>query len=413
MRSTITDSSNMPERILRILGRAVVAAVLAAACFAGTASAASNPACTHADDDRLGGWTGYARYCFPIVALPASQSLNYGRLAERGLNATVRWRHRHWYCEFLHCTHGPYPYATAWGTVPLFETVDGLATAQPSARHLAALDRVAASFEKFWDPRRGGYAPYPYDSGAGVRAFFDDNGWIGLAYYNAYEATKNPRWLRDAQRAARFVRAQGWDEGSGGIWWESWHRFKSGPALASNSLLAILLYNVDHEPWQLEAAEKYVDWGNTVDNSDERRWYRNNPDGGMTLDMVQAPMVYAQYLLCQDGLGEEYCERAGRIATTLSEQIYDANGYVYNYAPQYDAIFLQWMMAYGQATGVGYWLHLAEVNGQEAARHAADRSGMYLKSWWGKPFGGLKLGGLIRTDTATASLFAWLDVYSG
>ncbi len=402
------------ERRLRIILSVALALGAIALSLPAAAGAAENPDCKgRSNGDHLGGWTGYAKYCFPIVSLPAPAPARYAHLAERGIAATSRWHHRHWYCEFLHCTHGPYPYATIWGTIGLLESVDALETSQPNRRHLKQLNRIAGQFESlFWDRARGGYAPYPYSSAAGVRTFFDDNGWIGLGFYNAYAATKNVRWLHDAQRAARFVLAHGWDPSTGGIWWDTFHSFKSGPALASNALLATLLYNTDHEEWQLQTALKYVEWGNTVDNSDERRYYRNNPEGGVTLDMVQSPMIYAQYLLCQDGQGEEYCERAGRIATTLSEQIYDANRYVYNYAPQYDAVFLQWMMAYGAATGVNYWLQLAEVNAGEAAKHAVNRSGEYLKSWWGAPFEGLKFRGLMRTDVSTASLFAWVSVYA-
>jgi hypothetical protein len=130
-------------------------------------------------------------------------------------------------------------------------------------------------------------------------------------------------------------------------------------------------------------------------------------------DYVQAPLIYAQYLLCQDGEGEGYCIQAGRVAATLAEQHVDEYGYEYNYGPEYDAIFMQWMMAYGQATGEGYWLTLAEVNAAAAATNAGKGHGLWLSSWWGGPIADPETHpNMLRTMGATTSLFAWVGVYS-
>jgi hypothetical protein len=130
-------------------------------------------------------------------------------------------------------------------------------------------------------------------------------------------------------------------------------------------------------------------------------------------DYVQAPLIYAQYLLCHDGEGENYCVQAGRVAATLAERHVDAYGYEYNYGPEYDAIFMQWMMAYGQATGEPYWLSLAQLNAAAASTHAAAR-GLWLSSWWGGAIADPETHpNMLRTAAATTSLFAWLDLYSG
>jgi hypothetical protein len=128
---------------------------------------------------------------------------------------------------------------------------------------------------------------------------------------------------------------------------------------------------------------------------------------------VQAPLIYTQYLLCRDGLGERYCERAGRVAATMAETDAITSGYRDEYGPEYDAVYLQWMMAYGKATGESYWLRAAELNGAAAAEHAADRRGLWLSSWWGGPILDPQTHpGMFRTMAATTSLFAWLDIYA-
>jgi Glycosyl hydrolase family 76 len=352
----------------------------------------------------------------PRLGLPAPHALNYLRLTESGLAHIAKWKtsDRNWYCEYLHCS-GTYPLATIWGAVGMFETVDGLQLADPTPAHRKRVEQVADAAEDYWDPGVGGYAPYPGDHSGGTEVWFDDNGWLGLAFYNAYEATHKSRYLNEAQRAFRFVSSQGWDAAAGGgMWWNTDHPYHSGPALASDTLLGTLLYNADHQSWQLEDVKQYVEWANTDDIGGEREEYlekQNDPDS--VIDYVQAPLLYAQYLLCQDGQGEGLCVRAGRLAATLSEQSVNKTGYRYNYGPEYDAIFMQWMMAYGQATGDTYWMNLAKVNAVAATKHAYGANGLLLGSWWGGPIKDPETkANMLRTDGATTSLFAWIDYYS-
>jgi hypothetical protein len=348
----------------------------------------------------------------PRLELPSPQPENYLQLAERGVRQAARWRLRGWYCERLHCP-GRYPLLTIWGGVRLFEAADALQLAAPSAAHRALVDRFARSSERYWNRAIGGYAPYPNDRGRGVQVWFDDNGWLGLAFVNAFQATRSPRYLHDAQRAFRFIAASGWDAvKGGGMWWTTRHPYHSGPALASDALLGILLYGLDHESWQLQAVKTYVDWANANDDHDERQLYLEKPNDPESVnDYVQSPLVYAQYLLCKDGEGEGYCVHAARLAATLAEQNVTAYGYRLNYGPQYDSIYLQWMMAYGHAVADPYWTTLAQVNAAAAASHAAH--GTWLGSWWGGPIRDPEThAGMFRTMASTSSLFAWVAAYS-
>jgi hypothetical protein len=362
----------------------------------------------------LGGFQPLTPWSKPPVELPPAHALNYQSLTEAGVRQAAHWRDGEWYCEYLRCAHGPYPLVTIWGEVPMFESVDALQTAMPSAAHRALVDRFARANERYWDRAVGGYAPYPGDRAGNVQTFFDDNGWEGLAFLDAYKATHERRWLADAQRAFHFIAAHGWDKDGGGMWWNTSHPYHSGPALAADSLLGILLYDEDHESWQLTDVKMYVDWANANDNNDERQLYLEKPNQPESVnDYVQAPLIYAQYLLCKDGEGESYCVQAGRVAATLAEQHVDAYGYEYNYGPEYDTIFMQWMMAYGQATGQQYWLNLAQVNAAAAAEHATSGNRLWLSSWWGGNIADPETHpNMLRTMAATTSLFAWVGVYS-
>jgi Glycosyl hydrolase family 76 len=352
----------------------------------------------------------------PPVSLPEPRILDYAALAAQGLQQAGRWGGRGWYCEYLGCTGGPFPLATLWAVVPMFETVDALQTAQPSPAHEALVSHFARESERYWDRGLGGYAPYPGDREGDVEAWFDDNGWMGLAFLNAYRATRDSRWLHDARRAFHFIAANGWDASAGGgMWWNTHHPYHSGPALAADALLGTLLYNEDRDPEQLHDVLTWINWANVRDDHDERRLYLEKPNQPESInDYVQAPLIYAQYLLCKDGQGQRFCVRAGRVAATMAERNAIKTGYRDNYGPEYDAIYLQWMMAYGQATAQSYWLKAAELNGAAAAEHAADAQGLWLSSWWGGRIPDPEtFPGMFRTMAATTSLFAWLDVYTG
>ena len=74
---------------------------------------------------------------------------------------------------------------------------------------------------------------------------------------------------------------------------------------------------------------------------------------------------------------------------------------------------MQWMMAYGQATGEPYWLTLAEDNAAAAATNAANGHGLWLSSWWGGEIADPETHpNMFRTMAATTSLFSWVELYS-
>jgi hypothetical protein len=344
------------------------------------------------------------------IALPAAsaQPPNYMALAEQGLHQSDAWRSGNWYCEYLHCT-GEYPLLTIWGDVRMFESVDALELVAPSAAHRAQVDRFGHASERYWNPYLNGYAPYPGDRYRGAEAWFDDNGWLGVAFVEAYRATGERRYLRDAQRAFDFAATQGWDAaGGGGMWWNTDHPYHAGEALASNSLLGMLLYGIDHSTHQLDEVRTFIDWGNAHDIGFHGLYLSGGP-GSTVIDYIEAPLIYAQYLLCQAAGNQDYCTHAAAQAKSMTE-IY---GVEYNFAPLYDSIFFEWMMAYGKAVGDNHWLAVAQVNAAAAALHATIGDGLWLGSWWGGPIKDSQtLPGMFRTMAGTTSLFAWLAYYS-
>ena len=234
----------IPQFRRPLLARAL-AAVAVLAIAAGIAAAS------------LGGATKLPR-------LSASQR-HYLALADAGLTRTSEWFNQRlgWYDAVRGRATTRHPLAKLWDTNGLFEALDEVAQARPTSQNLDALTTFADASERYWNGNLkpvGGYSPYMGESSPTQQTWFDDNGWIGLAFLDAYRVTKSGRYLADAERAFRFIAAGGWDTGPGGMWWSTAHPWRSGEALACAADLAASLYQTTGAALYLRAAEKYIGW---------------------------------------------------------------------------------------------------------------------------------------------------------
>ena len=343
----------------------------------------------------------------------SSAQQGYLALAHAGVaHAVSRWSDRRlgWYDARL-ADRERYPLATIWDIVPLFESLDAIAIAQPTPANRAAVARFAAGAERYLN--RGlrplaGYSPYPGDRERATQTWFDDNGWWGLAFVNAYLATGTRRYLTDAQRGLSYIAAVGWDAQGGGIWWNTSHPYKAGEALASATLLATLLYEQTHSAFDLAQAQKFLAWANTAGFSEENGLYAASNINQTPIDYIEAPLIYAQALLCGLGSAQADCLRADELKATALRRF----GYLLDFSPQYDAIYLQWMLALYALDGDPTLYRMAAENARRAQTHALNGEGLYLLSWNGETLPRQDaLPGMLQTQAATTSLFAWLAVY--
>ncbi|MHB8492684.1 MAG: glycoside hydrolase family 76 protein [Solirubrobacteraceae bacterium] len=332
--------------------------------------------------------------------------LPYLRLAERGVTRAERtWRDhsRHWYDERLG-DHERYPLATIWGVAPLFEALDAVDIAAPSSAHRAAVEAFAVGAERYFNPTlrpTPGFAPYPDDYGQ-VRTWFDDNGWWGLAFMDAYRATGNPKYVDYADRAFRFIAAQGWDASGGGLWWNTSHPYKAGEALASGTLLGVLLYQHTRNPFYLSQVDKFLTWADAHFLTELQLYDRTDRDQTPT-PYIEGPLVEAHQLLCEMGQGKA-CTRARQLANACWARFGDR----LTMGPQFDTIFLHWMLVYASQTHDSRWPLLAEEMAAQAKAHALEH-GLYLRAWDGTPMVEHEAQpNMLRTDAATVELFAWL-----
>jgi hypothetical protein len=349
----------------------------------------------------------------PPTATTTAQQQHYLSLAHGGVaQAEHRWAdpRRGWYDARLG-DRERYPLATIWDIVPLFESLDAIAIAQPTPANRGAVRRFAAGAERYLN--RGlrplpGYSPYQGDREADTETWFDDNGWWGLAFVNAYRATGARRYLSDAERALRYIATVGWDPEGGGIWWNTDHPYKAGEALASGTLLATLLYRETRSPFALAQASRFLEWANTSGFSVANQLYAGSNLNPTPIDYIEAPLIYAQAVLCQLTATPIDCKRAEALKATSLERF----GSSLDFSPQYDAIYLQWMLALYSLEHDPTLYALAANNAHDAETRARNGEGLYLLSWSGETLPPQDaLPGMLQTQAATTSLFAWLAVY--
>jgi Glycosyl hydrolase family 76 len=346
------------------------------------------------------------------AALSATQQ-HYLALAQAGVvRAEQRWSDRRlrWYDARLG-DRERYPLATIWDIVPLFQSLDAIAIAQPTPASRRAVAAFAAGAERYLNRGlrpRPGYSPYPGDRSPGTQTWFDDNGWWGLAFINAYRATGTRRWLADAERGLAYIAAVGWDPHGGGIWWNTSHPYKAGEALASATLLATLLYQQTGSSFDLAQARKFLAWANSTGFSTSDGLYAASNLSPTPIDYIQAPLIYAQAVLCRVMGTAADCERAERLKTAALGRF----GYLLAFSPQYDAIYLQWILALYSLDHDPTLYALAADNAREARTRALNGEGLYLRSWNGETIPSrYARPGMLQTQAATTSVFAWLAVY--
>jgi glycosyl hydrolase family 76 len=405
-----------------------------------------------------------------LVWLPADASglsrsqAHYLHAANKGIKQTHRWwnRGRHWYSSVL---GGP-NVVSLWGVVPLFEALNGLQIAQPSVRHRHELSKFAWGAQRYLNPALEpvpGFGPKPGQHQAGKTTWFDDNGWWGLAFLDAYQATGNGRWLADAQIAQTFISVSGWDTTPGrpgGIWWNTNHSFYAGESLASGTLLSARLYAITHDQRYLDDALKFIDWGDvwltdpvtglyarlrkaktyptsgvsptTAAAVADARALEANPDEAAKLEAsgqrvpapgearsafnnfppfapspmpyVNGPMILAHQIICEETGKKHYCDRADQLAA-ITLQVYRR----FWMGPQFDFWYARTMLEFARRDNSGDWYGIAQRSARSALHRARDRHGLYLRTWYGKKASRANAPkGSLQLHAANAALFAWM-----
>ncbi len=307
-----------------------------------------------------------------------------------------------WYYDTLNRQPPSMPLARLWSAYPLFETYVAVAQAQPTAANKAALRSFAAKAAAlYWNPNArpyGGYGWYPGQRDRLAEIYFDDSGWWGLSFVGAYAVTHDAALLTDARRAFRFIVGAGWEPKHGGTWWETGHDHITIEPLAAAVLVGTRLYEAQHRRSDLRSVLKLLNWANAHSFDRQVGLYQRNATDDTVMDYVQGLMVTANWELCKALKRPALCTKARALADAAAA----AFPHDLDWAPEYDVVYLRWMLEYGQESGDGRWYELAADNAERALA-ARNESGFYLNDWDGKP-----LSDSLMLEAANLELFARL-----
>lgn len=217
-------------------------------------------------------------FCFlnSLLTLhPAHAADPYKARAE----AVTNYVQTHFYNAPLHLYRPEFPVKKAdpradyaWGAGVWLTALVSAAKHDPKTWR-PKLDDFADGLEKYWDANAPvpGYNANPDGSND---KYYDDNAWLVLGGLEAYEVTREKRFLTRAQAAQNFV-LSGWDaRRGGGICWRADRKSKNTCSNAPAAVAALRLYQITGDKTQLTWARTILTWlkANLQDPSDSLYW---------------------------------------------------------------------------------------------------------------------------------------------
>ncbi len=298
--------------------------------------------------------------------------------------------------------------ATIWGgAVHMFEVENALAIADPTRVRKNKVRWFARNAERYWNPNlppSGGYTPTPGSRWSKSRAWFDDNGWWGIAFYDAYRATGDSRYLSSAKRALMYMDRAGWDQRHGGIWWDTRHSFHAGESLATGVLLAASLYHETHSRTYLAMVNKYLRWANRNVKGMDGLYDRHDTDD-TPMPYVQGPISNAFILLCDATKNRSWCTKAETLADVAARRFPTLT-----MGPQYDAMYIRALLELYRYDHNRRWYDIAAREVQRAMKNARDSDGIYSRNWDGRSIRVVDNTppNRLQTHAATTMVIAWM-----
>jgi uncharacterized protein YyaL (SSP411 family) len=293
--------------------------------------------------------------------------------------------------------------ASMWSSYPMMELVAAVAIADPTPANEALVDSTFKAGEGFWDPTINGTGGIAWLWGLSPsgNAYFDDAGWWGIAYLDAYRATGKTRWLWDAGRVLAYVDRYGWDPVGGGMWWDTGQNYKTSEPLAAATLIAATLYRIQHKRHYLDLATKYLTWADakTRDPAQGDLYGRSATDGTV-MDYVEGMMISAHVQLCLATTQQSYCDQAESLARASLDEF----PALHPWMPEPDTIYLRGMLDLYSYDGNPTWYALAYANAKTAEANARGDDGRWTRDWWGY----WADTGVLYAPAATLELFAWM-----
>ncbi len=248
---------------------------------------------------------------------------------------------------------------------------------------MSLLSVTATKTVRCWDPKVKipGYEASP-TRGNGNDKYYDDNAWLVIAFLEAYETNRDPRYLKRADETLQFV-LSGWDEqGGGGIWWHQRHKDGTKNACANGpaavGCLRLAKFRQGDAAALVDRARKIVAWTESALQAKDGLFYdRMVVASG---EVKRGKLTYNSALMLRALLGlyrttgeKKYLEQARRIAKA-ADWFLDRKTGVYHDAVRYSHFMVEADLELYRTTKEEYLLKRAQEN--------ADA---FYENWKAKP----------------------------
>ena len=171
---------------------------------------------------------------------------------------------------------GGLPYAFMWDNGVQFRALVDASRYDP-AKYKPLLAAYGDGLRQYyWDPRPKGSPPgfNAYCSGpGGDDKYYDDNAWMVLGFVEAYDQTRDAKYLQWARETQAFV-LSGWDETlGGGLYWKLKHESKNTCVNAPDAVAALDLSTRGGGRDQLDWGLRLCKWTDaTLKDKDGLYW---------------------------------------------------------------------------------------------------------------------------------------------
>jgi uncharacterized protein YyaL (SSP411 family) len=245
------------------------------------------------------------------------------------------------------------------------------ATRSEPATYGPLLEKYFTALDAYWDAKVKipGYEAAP-TRGNGNDKYYDDNAWMVIAFLEAYETNRDPRYLTRADDTLKFV-LSGWDEEiGGGIWWHQGHKdgtknaCSNGPAAVG--CLRLARFREKDAAGLIEQARKIVAW--TVGALQAEDGLFDDRKVVASGEVKRGKLTYNSALMLRALLGlhratgeKAYLEQAQRIGKA-GDWFLDAKTGVYRDAVRYAHFMVEADLELYRATNEGYLLERAKKN---------------------------------------------------
>ena len=258
-----------------------------------------------------------------------------------------------------------------WGGGVMFSTLVG--AAKHDKKWEGPMKKYFEALDAYWDDKAKipGYEPAP-TAGNGSDKYYDDNAWMVITFAEAYELTKDSRYLKRSVETLDFV-LSGWDEeADGGLWWHEKHKEGSkntcANAPAAFGCMMVARNSAKLAPKYTAEAKRIVTWTNShlqaknglFADAFKVQSRTLNPD---QLTYNAALMLRANLALHEATKDEAYLTEAKRIGKAASSLLDSKTG-VYRDPVKWSHLMVEADLELYQKTGEAYLLERSIKNAE-------------------------------------------------